>query len=82
MSREKHVFEVILDLACLDHDERMKWARKRSIESIREQKAKDDAQLWDNLPGSEQERIRQELLNYKNTDHGKQEETQKADQGS
>lgn len=65
MSREKHVFEVILDLACEDHDDRMKRARIRSIESIRQQKAIDDAQLWDNLPGSDQERIRQELLNYK-----------------
>jgi hypothetical protein len=70
VKREKHVFEVILELACEDHDWRMKNARINAMQSIREQKAKDDAQLWDKLPGSEQERIRQALLNYKNTEHG------------
>lgn len=50
-------------LAIQEQEERMRWARKRSIESIRKQKAIDDAQLWDQLPEESKERIRQELRN-------------------
>lgn len=63
MKRDRHVFEVMLDEACRVRDLRMKHARIRGIESLRLQKAEDDAKLWDNLPESEKERIRQELKN-------------------